>query len=105
LPYANETVSIRLHDLQITSSHQCTIDARSSFEVGCRPKLCPCRDLSLDSLRYRRPYRRARRRGRGVLVSSTVKDLVAGSGLRFVDRGIKPLKGVPGEWHIFAVER
>jgi class 3 adenylate cyclase len=40
-----------------------------------------------------------------VLVSSTVKDLVAGSALRFVDRGIKPLKGVPGEWHIFAVER
>ena len=31
---ANETVSIRLHDLQITSSHQCTIDARASFEVG-----------------------------------------------------------------------
>jgi pimeloyl-ACP methyl ester carboxylesterase/class 3 adenylate cyclase len=40
-----------------------------------------------------------------VLVSSTVKDLVAGSGLRFADRGIKQLKGVPGEWHIFAVER
>jgi pimeloyl-ACP methyl ester carboxylesterase len=40
-----------------------------------------------------------------VLVSSTVKDLVAGSGLRFSDRGIKRLKGVPGEWHIFAVER
>jgi class 3 adenylate cyclase len=40
-----------------------------------------------------------------VLVSSTVKDLVAGSGLRFADRGIRPLKGVPGEWHIFAVER
>jgi class 3 adenylate cyclase len=40
-----------------------------------------------------------------VLVSSTVKDLVAGSGLRFADRGTKPLKGVPGEWHIYAVER
>ena len=40
-----------------------------------------------------------------VLVSSTVKDLVAGSGLRFADRGIKPLKGMPGELHIFAVER
>jgi class 3 adenylate cyclase len=40
-----------------------------------------------------------------VLVSSTVKDLVAGSGLRFADRGVKPLKGVPDEWHIFAVER
>jgi pimeloyl-ACP methyl ester carboxylesterase len=39
-----------------------------------------------------------------VLVSSTVKDLVAGSGLRFGDRGNKFLKGVPGKWHIFAVE-
>ena len=40
-----------------------------------------------------------------VLVSSTVKDLVAGSGLRFGDRGNQTLKGVPGEWHIYAVER
>ena len=40
-----------------------------------------------------------------VLVSSTVKDLVAGSGLHFGDRGNQSLKGVPGEWHIFAVER
>ena len=40
-----------------------------------------------------------------VLVSSTVKDLVAGSGLRFADRGNQSLKGVPGEWRIFAVER
>jgi pimeloyl-ACP methyl ester carboxylesterase len=39
------------------------------------------------------------------LVSSTVRDLVAGSGLRFVDRGLQPLKGVPGEWRLFAVER
>jgi class 3 adenylate cyclase len=40
-----------------------------------------------------------------VLVSSTVKDLVAGSGLRFADRGVHTLKGVPGEWRLFAVER
>ena len=40
-----------------------------------------------------------------VLVSSTVKDLVAGSGLRFADCGNQSLKGVPGEWHIYAVER
>jgi pimeloyl-ACP methyl ester carboxylesterase len=39
-----------------------------------------------------------------LLVSSTVKDLVAGSGLRFQDRGLQPLKGVPGEWHLFALE-
>lgn len=38
-----------------------------------------------------------------VLVSSTVKDLVAGSGLRFDDRGSRSLKGVPGEWHIYAL--
>lgn len=38
-----------------------------------------------------------------VIVSSTVKDLVAGSGIGFIDRGIHVLKGVPGEWHIFAV--
>ena len=40
-----------------------------------------------------------------VLVSSTVKDLVAGSGLRFADRGSRSLKGIPGEWHIYAVEQ
>jgi class 3 adenylate cyclase len=40
-----------------------------------------------------------------VLVSHTVKDLVAGSGLRFTDRGTHPLKGVPGDWRLFAVER
>jgi pimeloyl-ACP methyl ester carboxylesterase len=38
-----------------------------------------------------------------VLVSSTVKDLVAGSGLEFADRGAHSLKGVPGEWRLFAV--
>jgi pimeloyl-ACP methyl ester carboxylesterase len=37
-----------------------------------------------------------------VLVSSTVKDLVAGSGIRFTDRGTHVLKGVPGEWRLFA---
>jgi class 3 adenylate cyclase len=40
-----------------------------------------------------------------VLVSSTVKDLVAGSGLRFIDFGLRALKGVQDEWRIFAVER
>jgi class 3 adenylate cyclase len=39
-----------------------------------------------------------------VLVSSTVKDLVAGSGLRFADRGMYSLHGLPGEWRLFAVE-
>lgn len=36
-----------------------------------------------------------------VLVSQTVKDLVAGSGLTFEDRGAQQLKGVPDEWRVF----
>jgi len=39
-----------------------------------------------------------------VLVSRTVVDLVAGSGLSFAPRGARTLKGVPGEWELFAVE-
>jgi class 3 adenylate cyclase len=38
-----------------------------------------------------------------VLVSSTLRDLVIGSGREFEDRGGHELKGVPGEWHLFAV--
>jgi pimeloyl-ACP methyl ester carboxylesterase len=38
-----------------------------------------------------------------VLASSTVKDLVAGSGLEFEDRGSHELKGVPGQWRLYAV--
>jgi class 3 adenylate cyclase len=37
-----------------------------------------------------------------VLVSSTVKDLVAGSGITFTARGTHTLKGLPGEWPLFA---
>jgi TolB-like protein/class 3 adenylate cyclase len=40
-----------------------------------------------------------------VLVSGTLRDLVAGSGLEFRDRGLHPLKGVPGEWHLWALVR
>jgi class 3 adenylate cyclase len=37
-----------------------------------------------------------------VLVSQTVKDVVVGSGLRFDDRGKHTLKGVPGQWRLYA---
>ena len=39
-----------------------------------------------------------------ILVSSTVKDLIAGSGIAFVDRGTHKLKGVPDPWHLFAAQ-
>ncbi len=38
-----------------------------------------------------------------ILVSQTVRDLVAGSGLELADRGEHELKGVPGSWRVFAV--
>jgi class 3 adenylate cyclase len=41
--------------------------------------------------------------GDELLVSSTVKDLVAGSGLAFADRGEHELKGIPGAWRLFRV--
>jgi class 3 adenylate cyclase len=39
-----------------------------------------------------------------ILVSNTVKDLVVGSPIKFMDRGVQMLKGVPGEWHLFAAD-
>ncbi len=48
----------------------------------------------------------AARAGTGeVMVSRTVKDLVAGSGIQFEDRGSHTLKGVPDQWRLFAVAR
>jgi len=46
----------------------------------------------------------ARAQAGEVLVSQTVRDLVAGSGISFADRGAAELKGVPGEWRLYAVE-
>ena len=40
-----------------------------------------------------------------VLVSGTLRDLVTGSGIEFSDRGLHQLKGVPGEWHLWALVR
>src|SRR5260370_17774238 len=63
------------------------------------------RQPSQDCRSYRSPRRGACSPRRSVLVSATVKDLVAGSALSFQDRGIHSLKGVPGDWRLFAVDR
>jgi class 3 adenylate cyclase len=46
----------------------------------------------------------AQARAREVLVSSTVHDLVAGSGIVFAERGVTELKGLPGEWRLYAAD-
>jgi class 3 adenylate cyclase/dienelactone hydrolase len=78
------------------------IDVRAGLHTG----ECEMTDDDVGGIAVHIGARVAALAGAGeVLVSSTVKDLVAGSGLRFGDRGSRSLKGVPGEWRIFAVER
>ena len=101
----------------------------ATFDGPARAVRCATRDRArAPAARSRRPCRGAHRRGRGaraiasaasrctspprvaaeaapgeVLVSQTVNDLVAGSGLEFADRGSRALAGVPGEWRLLAV--
>jgi class 3 adenylate cyclase len=56
-------------------------------------------------LRAEAEFLEQRLSGAKVLVSSTVRELVAGSGLEFEDRGEHELKGVPGSWRLHAAKR
>ena len=71
---------------------------------GCTPASCEVMDDDVGGLAV---HIGARVMGEAepseVLVSSTVKDLVVGSGIDFEDRGAHELRGVPGEWRLFAV--
>jgi class 3 adenylate cyclase/dienelactone hydrolase len=75
------------------------IEVRSGLHTG----ECELIDGKVAGIAVHTGARVAAHAGPGeVLVSSTVKDLVAGSGLEFVDRGLHELKGVPGEWRLYA---
>jgi len=75
------------------------IDVRSGLHTG----ECELVDGKISGIAVHTGARVAAHAGAGeVLVSSTVKDLVAGSGLEFDDRGVHELKGIPGEWRLFA---
>src|SRR5439155_11717424 len=76
------------------------IEVRAGLHTG----ECEILDGTIGGIAVHIGARVAAEAGAGeVLVSSTVKDLVAGSGLAFEDRGVHALKGVPGEWRLFAV--
>jgi pimeloyl-ACP methyl ester carboxylesterase/class 3 adenylate cyclase len=78
---------------------QLGIDVRAGLHTG----ECELMGDSVGGIAVHIGARVAATAGAGeVLVSSTVKDLVAGSGIRFADRGTHVLKGVPGEWRLFA---
>jgi class 3 adenylate cyclase len=75
------------------------LDLRSGLHTG----ECELVDGKISGIAVHTGARVAAHAGSGeVLVSSTVKDLVAGSGLEFEDRGVHELKGIPGEWRLYA---
>lgn len=75
------------------------IDVRTGLHTG----ECEIVDGKVSGIAVHTGARVAAHAGAGdVLVSSTVKDLVAGSGLEFEDRGVYELKGIPGDWRLYA---
>jgi len=77
------------------------IDIRAGLHTG----ECEVAEDSVHGLAVHIAARVAARAGAGeVIVSGTVKDLVAGSGIGFEDRGLYTLKGVPDDWRLFSVE-
>jgi class 3 adenylate cyclase len=78
------------------------IEIRTGLHTGA----CEMSDTDVGGIAVHIGARVAALAGAGeVLVSSRVKELVAGSALRFDDRGTQSLRGVPGEWRVFAVGR
>jgi len=75
------------------------IDVRAGLHTG----ECEIVDGKVAGIAVHTGARVASHAGPGeVLVSGTVRDLVAGSGLEFEDRGVHELKGIPGEWRLYA---
>ncbi|MGH9197306.1 MAG: adenylate/guanylate cyclase domain-containing protein, partial [Acidimicrobiia bacterium] len=82
------------------SVHDLGLEIRAGLHTG----ECEIVDKRVGGIAVHIGARVAAMAGPGeVLVSSTVKDLVSGSGLKFEDRGEHELKGVPGQWRLYAV--
>lgn len=81
--------------------HSLGIDIRAGLHTG----ECEVMNGDVGGIAVHIGARVAAAAGAGeVLVSRTVKDLVAGSGIEFSDRGTHALKGVPGDWRLFAAD-
>jgi class 3 adenylate cyclase len=83
------------------STHELGLEVRAGLHTG----ECEVVDEKLGGIAVNIGARVAANAQPGeLLVSSTVKDLVAGSDLAFRDRGAHELKGIPGKWQLYAVE-
>ena len=77
------------------------LEIRAGLHMG----ECEVRDDVVSGIAVHIGARAMAKAGRGeILVTNTVKDMVAGSDIRFQDRGGHELKGIPGEWRLYAVE-
>ena len=87
------------------SIRQATAAAGIDLRIGLHTGECEVRGDDLGGLAVHIAARVNTLAGTGeIVVSSTVRDLVVGSGIEFVDRGEHELKGVPGSWKLFAVK-
>ena len=84
--------------------HQAMRDVGLQVRIGLHAGECEVLDGKVAGIAVAIGARVSARAGAGeVLVSQTVKDLVAGSGISFEDRGLAELKGVPGQWRLYSV--
>ena len=84
----------------IESVRELGLELRAGVHTG----ECELLDGELGGIAVHIGARVAAEAGPGeVLVSQTVRDLVAGSGIELLDRGLTELKGVPGEWRLYSV--
>ncbi len=93
--------AIRCAQAAIRAARRVGLDLRAGLHTG----ECEVRGADLGGLAVHIAARVASLSIPGeVLVTATVKDLVAGSGIEFGDRGERTLKGVPGTWKLFSAE-
>jgi class 3 adenylate cyclase/pimeloyl-ACP methyl ester carboxylesterase len=93
--------AIRCAQAITAGAHRFGIDVRAGLHTG----ECELRGTDLAGIAVHIGARVAALAGAGeVLVTSTVRDLVAGSGIVFTDRGRRSLKGVPGEWELLVAQ-
>jgi class 3 adenylate cyclase len=98
--FTSPTSAIRCARAAIEAVAEIGVDIR----VGLHTGECEVVGDKLRGIAVHLGARVAAQAGPGeILVSQTVRDLVAGSGLEFADRGAHELKGVPGEWRLYAV--
>jgi class 3 adenylate cyclase len=94
--------AIRAAQATVGGVRELGLDLRVGIHVG----ECEIHDGKPSGLAVNIGARAAAEAGAGeILVTSTVRDLVAGSGLAFEERGERELKGVPGTWRLYAVSR